>query len=62
MLAIWSSVSMRDLGPPFNLSFFRITRGLLSIVGSIIAGVLIWAFADFVKCLMDLEYNTRQIV
>jgi hypothetical protein len=32
---------MSDLGLPFDLSFFEITRGLLSIVGSIIAGVLI---------------------
>lgn len=60
LLAIWSSVSMSDLGLPIDLSFFGLTRGLLSIAGSIIAGVLIWAFADFVKCLMDLEYNTRQ--
>ncbi|AAW40154.1 MAG: hypothetical protein QQM50_05280 [Dehalococcoides mccartyi] len=41
-------------------SSFSVFAGIMGILGSLITGVLIFASAELMQCLIDIERNTRK--
>lgn len=54
------SGSFNSIGSTLIIKGSAVASGLIGIVFSTIIGILIYAYGDFIQCVIDIEHNTRQ--